>query len=420
MDRKQLLVDPIVQEWFETLNLKQHTRDGYLQGMRFYTEYTGMSPSALLEEAESEIEAGLLMRKRKIKQKMLGFRQSLTDRKLAPKTIKEYLTGAKSFYQTFDIDIPKIRNAHKVTTLEHNKKIPKKEDVQEALKYAHVRNKAIVLVGCSSGISNEGLTSLTVGDFEEGYDPETEITTLDLRRGKVGYDFVTFLTPEASRAVWDYIEWRNRSPALDVKNTEKWVAKHKIYGPDDHLFIKNEVPDRFLETVDDNDRKLLSEGIITMYQRLSAAAGKQTKKGHWNLIRAHNMRKVFNSTLLNAGADIFFVDYLMGHTLSETHSAYFRASPEKLRDTYAQYIPYLTIQKELDISESPEYQKIKNENQILQAETARHIVERSELATVKSELEEMKKHQKALSEVLGRLQANPELLLDVLSKVDES
>jgi hypothetical protein len=36
----------------------------------------------------------------------------------------------------------------------------------------------------------------------------------------------------------------------------------------------------------------------------------------------------------------------MGHTLDETRAVYFRASPEKLKELYLNYAPFLTIQKE--------------------------------------------------------------------------
>ncbi len=72
----------------------------------------------------------------------------------------------------------------------------------------------------------------------------------------------------------------------------------------------------------------------------------------------------------------FHVEFFMRHTLDDMSAAYFRANPEKLRELYLKYIPYLTIQKEADISESPEYLRIKQENQTLQAETARYVVER--------------------------------------------
>ena len=80
----------------------------------------------------------------------------------------------------------------------------------------------------------------------------------------------------------------------------------------------------------------------------------------------------------------------MGHTLDSTKAAYFRANSEQLRETYSKYIPFLTIQKALDVSESPEYQKIKNENQILVAETVKHVVERKDLQEMRKELDRMK------------------------------
>lgn len=78
--------------------------------------------------------------------------------------------------------------------------------------------------------------------------------------------------------------------------------------------------------------------------------------------------------------------------------AYFRASPEKLKEIYLKFVPYITIQKEADISERPEYLRIKQENQILQAETARHIVERSELQELRARTESQEKQLKILVE----------------------
>lgn len=102
------------------------------------------------------------------------------------------------------------------------------------------------------------------------------------------------------------------------------------------------------------------------------------------------MRKYFDSALLNAGCDSFHVEFFMSHKLDSTKAAYFRANPVQLRETYSKYIPFLTIQKALDVSESPEFQKIKNENQALVAETVKHVVERKELQEMREELNRMK------------------------------
>ena len=79
----------------------------------------------------------------------------------------------------------------------------------------------------------------------------------------------------------------------------------------------------------------------------------------------------------------------MGHTLDDTRAAYFRASPEKMKEIYTKYIPYLTIQKELNVSESPEYIKMKSENEVLARETATATVERAELKRLTAYTEDM-------------------------------
>lgn len=108
-----------------------------------------------------------------------------------------------------------------------------------------------------------------------------------------------------------------------------------------------------------------------------------------NLIRSHTMRKYFNSTLLNAGCDSFHTEFWMGHALDDTQAAYFRANPIALREIYQKYVPYLMIQKELNISESPEFIRLKNENEILARETAKAIVEREEIRRMNTEMHKL-------------------------------
>jgi hypothetical protein len=127
--------------------------------------------------------------------------------------------------------------------------------------------------------------------------------------------------------------------------------------------------------------------LLQIYFNISEKAQKSTSKGHWNLIRSHNIRKFFNTTLKSAGCDSFHVEFWMGHQLDTSQLPYFLGNPEQEKELYSKYIPYLTIQKEADVSESPEYQRIKQENQILAAETARHVVERSEYQEVNAKLE---------------------------------
>jgi integrase len=386
----ELRKDPTVIEWLTIVNVRPNTERNYLLGLQWFTEWTGKEPESLLIEAEKEIDTGIRMRHRSVKKYIPAFRKHLQDKGNAPHTIKGYITGVKSFYNAFDIELPKLSKAgQKAQGLKKHKDIPTKEDIQEVLKVCDPLERAVILVGVSSGLSAKEIINLRVSDFKKGYDPVTEITTLDLRRGKVDFDFITFLSPEASRAVQDYLNFRSRASKINETRRLNQLYKQRVFSDNDFLFIKRKVEPKYVETPDENLRRYDEDAFMKLYRFISDKARKSTPKGDWNLIRSHNMRKYFNSTLLNAGADSFHVEFWMGHTLDDTRAAYFRADVSKLKKLYKKFSPELTIQKEQVVSESPEYQMIKQENDILRAETARHVVERSELQEANSRINSM-------------------------------
>jgi len=100
------------------------------------------------------------------------------------------MTRVTNFYKAFDIEIPKIpRSERKAQPLPENYEIPTKGNLQEVLKVCDPLEKAILLTGVTSGLGAQEIINLKIKDFKKGYDPETEITTLKLRREKVGFEF---------------------------------------------------------------------------------------------------------------------------------------------------------------------------------------------------------------------------------------
>lgn len=391
MNAKDLEKDSLILEWLSVINPKPLTRRTYTFAMQYYTEYTAMSPEDLLLEAETEIKDGILPRQRQLQRRLIDYREYLQQQGIAPLTVKNRMTGVLSFYKSFDIEVPTLpKSGMKAKPLQQHKEIPTKEDLQTVIKHCDQLERAILLIGVSSGLAVNEIRELTIRDFKKGYDPETGITTLKLRRIKEEWDFVTFLSPEASKAVLDYLEYREREPKVPMKNRIDQLDKQRIYSNSNYLLIRRKVPDKYLKNHDEKLRQLTDGAVISIYRQLAERAHKNTDYGVWGLIRSYNVRKYFNSAMLKAGADSFFTEFLMGRILDDTRVAYFRASPGKLRDIYQKYVPYLTIQKESDVSESPEYLRIKLENQILQAETARHAVERSELQELRKELASVK------------------------------
>ncbi|HOW15047.1 tyrosine-type recombinase/integrase [Methanosarcina sp.] len=390
----ELLKDSKIKVWMAEYKNKPNTQRIYLQGMRAYTDYTHKSPTQLIDEAKADIRAGKLMDERAIFEEFTLFNESLIDAGLAPKTRASHVTGVKSFFMKYYIDMPRLRNDKKIKSLEKNKRVPSKEDLQAVLSVSSPLEKCLVLVGCTSGLSAEEVRNLTLEEYFSGYDENDEICTLPLRRTKTEVDFITFLPKETTRAINSYLQYRERELKANNVVKERSLKKQRITRNSKgeatgYLFIREHVPNKYNETKNEELRQVTHNSYMKIFQQISNKAQKNTAYGDWNLIRSHNLRRYFYSALINAGADIFTVDFLSGHAIPESQFAYIVADPKKLKEKYKKYTAYLTIQKDLDISTSPEYQAAIDRAEKAEAEAVRVSVERAELQKLKGDIEEL-------------------------------
>ena len=77
MKVRELVNDPLIIDWIDTLNPAINTKKLYLQAMQNFTDWAGKTHDGLLTGAEDEIMSGKLMRQRKIKFYLIGFRKHL-------------------------------------------------------------------------------------------------------------------------------------------------------------------------------------------------------------------------------------------------------------------------------------------------------------------------------------------------------
>lgn len=403
--------EPTVKNLFLHANLSDSTKQGYLTALRHYVAHTSLTPTQMVEEALEEEKLGLIMPEREIFIQLPGFREYLkgirnqnTGQPLASSTISNYVNKIRTFYSYFEIQTPKQpRNANKMNIAQKkNLKRPSKELIQNALDEANYRDRAIMLTGLSSGMSTAEIISLTLEQFEQGYDPETGITTFDMRRGKVERDFITFTSPEASNAILKYIEWRNRPPSLNEKSKLLEYEKRKT-TPKSSLFIKMKIENKYLDTHDEKIRSMTKPTIGAMYRRIIDQLGISIPPGEFNILRPHTMRKEFDSRLLNEGMNGDIVEYMMGHKLSGSKSHYFEGDVEKLKKMYAEYVHAVTGLKNSDIKNSYEFQKINEEYEIQKAANQQLVKDKLEIDKIYEELEEYKKHINRLQEQLESL-----------------
>ena len=110
---------------------------------------------------------------------------------------------------------------------------------------------------------------------------------------------------------------------------------------------------------------------------------------------------------------------MMGHKIEGSKASYFVDNETELKEAYKNCVPYLTIQKELDISESEDFKRIKAEHETLLLEAEKHRVERSELQSIRAELEAEKQSKAELKdnimkEILDALAVNEQKKIEFM------
>jgi integrase len=221
MKYAELCQDSEIKLWLSRIGAKPNTVKSYLLGMQEYTEFVKMTPDELILEAESDVRAGKLMRERKILLRITEYREFLEKKGITPMTIKGKMTAVCSFYKTYQIELPILpKCVYKARPQKKRRVIPSKEDIQEIIKHTDLLERAIILVGVSSGLAVNEIANLKIGDYRAGYDEKTKITTLHLVREKVDYEFITCLSPEATKTVDAYLAYRV-DKLRHTENTQK-------------------------------------------------------------------------------------------------------------------------------------------------------------------------------------------------------
>ena len=302
----------LVAEWFSHINAKGGTLDLYRLAINKYMKFHDMSLSELLGEAEDDIIKGIIPRKRRIKGRIIDYRNFLEGEGKSDNTQHSYVSAVRSFFRSMDVELPSNKRYETTAILEENKFVGMgRSEIKRVLKYANVRDRAITLLISSSGTAANELINLRKDDFYDGLDRETSICTFFIRRAKTLGDYHTYCTPEASAAIQEYLNAR--------EDALPW------------LFVGFINESR--ETV-----QLNTNSIGAIFRRLASKTGYRGEHGFYNKIRSHNFRKFFKTSMTEAGCPRWAVEYAMGHK-QELDARYSSPSGEKMRNTY--YLPYI-------------------------------------------------------------------------------
>ena len=127
------------------VSAKPTTRKNYIDSMSAYTEFWKKTPEQLINESEDDILSGKLMRKRIIFNELREFREHLEKSGMATMSIKAKITGVRSFFTYYNIQLPALPRSDKGTSpLMENRKLNKE------LNSPKVANKKLVEITVSA------------------------------------------------------------------------------------------------------------------------------------------------------------------------------------------------------------------------------------------------------------------------------
>ncbi|HUX55909.1 MAG TPA: tyrosine-type recombinase/integrase [Bacteroidales bacterium] len=333
------MTEIIIDEYFKNIEAKPSTIKGYSQGFKHFTKFHSMTMEQLIEESEEDQVNKVVPRKQRLIKRLNDFNSYLIEQEYSPNARALYLTAVKSFYKNYGVIVPRIGQTKKKRRIKVENQWTgfTREEISRHLKaHTGLRDKALILLISSSGLAKKEVRNLIRADFENAQDSDG-VTTFRLRREKTGFDFYTFCSPEATRAINDYLKSRTDS--------------------NKYLFV-TQMGDKIKE-----------ETWSFIFKNLNKRLGIKRDDNQFSQTRSHNYRKWFNSTLQNNGCPMWFVDFCMAHETSEVRAHYHLADPEKLKEIYVKYMHLLYIEdKSFEVLKDDEIKRLNDSNKQQAAE----------------------------------------------------
>ena len=264
-------------------NYSSHTKRNYLNRLQHFLIWLPVA----VESATSE--------------HIKIFIDVLLDRRLSPQTINGHLIAIRSFYRYLQeeeeqkIDNPVISGL----SLRLPKPLPRFLQDSEVRAFFNViskqRDLAIFMLMLRCGLRVEEVANLTLGavDYKRNQ--------IIVRCGKGAKDRLVYLYDDAAEALADYLQLRPETDEPRIFLVEKGIHKGS---------------------------PLSVRGIQKRAEYYSDKSGVH--------VSCHQLRHTMATDLLNAGADILTIQYLLGHSRIKTTLRYARLSNRRARMDYYQ------------------------------------------------------------------------------------
>jgi integrase len=321
-------------QFVNALHSKQ-TKDTYTRALNDFLGYAKIDPDALIE-----------LDPKKLQTIIIAYIVDMKDKRhLSPNAMRVKLNALKTFLLMNDyvnINWTKVKRYCGEFYLKAEDRPYTREEIGKMVDATHsLRDKAILLVFASTGIRREAITLLKLKHLKKIN--KYNIFSIDVYK-RAKEEYYTFCTPECRKAIEEYLNWRER---LGEKLT-----------PESPLFRK-EFDSRFSAPRGRKVFPITTRAIRHLLDTLRKQTGivqtqhmtETSDKGYRSeIMQAHGLRKFFETTCINSGMEVLYVERLMGHNTGLMKS-YFKPKMNEILEGNDRMRGYIHIMNDLTISE---------------------------------------------------------------------
>jgi integrase len=213
------------------------------------------------------------------------------------------------------------------------------EDIQKMLSVASTKIKAMVLLLASSGMRVGAVPSLKCRHLMN-VPLNEQIKQIQVYEGSKE-EYITFCTPEATRAIDEYLQFRQRSGETLTEDSPLFRHDFDVSDP---FEAKNKVR-RLKNTtaIASAFARLLEKAGVTMRQTMLEGQRPGTIKK--DVMRVHGLRKFANTQMIQSDMKGAAKEMLLGHSTG-LDDKYYRPTSQQLLDEYLKAVDLLTINEE--------------------------------------------------------------------------
>lgn len=249
-------------------------------------------------------------------------------KKVSPNTLPTMIFGIKSFFEANDIELKwkKIKKLFPEKVKLSGRQSWSLKQIQSMLEARNLdlRARALILFLASSGVRIGAVPDLKLKHLTEIENCKMITVYADTKD-----EYQTFLTPEASEALTNYLTKRKQDREYFDQNTPLFRARYKLGG----------------EKVRPADKASLQAIIGHILIRCGIRQAKPGKYQRYETQIDHGFRKFFNEALKSTpGINLAYAEKLMGHSVTiPLDNNYLNPNIDKLFVEYTKVITALTI-----------------------------------------------------------------------------